>query len=294
MCMPHQPAANDAVITLGRCRTLAIPHTVSTVHGYPTKLKIFQTGASRYWQVRCFFAPSTVIRSLRTTNKTEAIERAKAFFQQQLLSNGKDQTEHAHSAPINHPVTEAVSLLLTNEEARMSRGEITRQCYLMTRSRARGEISRFFNKTPVGKVDRLRVDEFMARLSQQGVRASIIKAYLVVLRKVLTVALHQDWIERLPAFPKIKTQTNPRGHFTVREYLTLLRAAKRLRLDYQEPQDLVHTHRSTRGRIYTATPGVPWEFAWLIGFMVNSFVRPVDAKVIQHKHVEIVRGNAAT
>ena len=30
--------------------------------------------------------------------------------------------------------------------------------------------------------------------------------------------------------------------------------------------------------------------AWLIGFMVNSFVRPVDAKVIQHKHVEIVRG----
>jgi hypothetical protein len=24
--------------------------------------------------------------------------------------------------------------------------------------------------------------------------------------------------------------------------------------------------------------------------MINSFVRPVDAKVIQHKHVEIVRG----
>ena len=135
----------------------------------------------------------------------------KAFFQQQLLSHGKDQTEHAHSAPINHPVTEAVSLLLTNEGARMSRGEITRQCYLMTRSRAQGEISRFFNTTPVGKVDRLRVDEFMTHLSQQGVRASTIKAYLVVLRKVLTVALNQGWIERLTAFPKIKTQTTPGG-----------------------------------------------------------------------------------
>jgi hypothetical protein len=30
--------------------------------------------------------------------------------------------------------------------------------------------------------------------------------------------------------------------------------------------------------------------AWLIGFMVNSFVRPVDIKLVQHKHVEIVRG----
>ena len=31
--------------------------------------------------------------------------------------------------------------------------------------------------------------------------------------------------------------------------------------------------------------------AWLIGFMVNSFLRPSDLKYIQHKHVEIVRTN---
>jgi hypothetical protein len=29
---------------------------------------------------------------------------------------------------------------------------------------------------------------------------------------------------------------------------------------------------------------------WVIGFMVNSFLRPTDLKFIQHKHVEIVRG----
>jgi hypothetical protein len=28
---------------------------------------------------------------------------------------------------------------------------------------------------------------------------------------------------------------------------------------------------------------------WMIGFMVNSFLRPTDLKYIQHKHVEIVR-----
>ena len=29
---------------------------------------------------------------------------------------------------------------------------------------------------------------------------------------------------------------------------------------------------------------------WLIRFMVNSFVRPVDIKLIQHKHVEVISG----
>ena len=29
----------------------------------------------------------------------------------------------------------------------------------------------------------------------------------------------------------------------------------------------------------------------LIVFMVNSFVRPTDIKVLKHKHVEIVRGD---
>jgi hypothetical protein len=106
----------------------------------------------------------------------------------------------------------------------------------------------------------------------------------------LTVALHQEWIDRLPVFPQIKSQTNPRGHFTVSEYKILLRCAKQLRIVYQEPQNLGQTHRSTKGGIYTATPGVPWEFGWLIGFMVNSFVRPVDVKVIKHCHVEIIRG----
>lgn len=30
--------------------------------------------------------------------------------------------------------------------------------------------------------------------------------------------------------------------------------------------------------------------AWLIGFMVNSFIRPSDLKTLQHQHVEIIRG----
>ena len=35
---------------------------------------------------------------------------------------------------------------------------------------------------------------------------------------------------------------------------------------------------------------MPKDLDWVIGFMVNSFIRPGDVTKLQHKHVEIVRG----
>ena len=50
------------------------------------------------------------------------------------------------------------------------------------------------------------------------------------------------------------------------------------------------THRNTQGGVFASYANIPYEMTWLIGFMVNSFVRPVDIKLIQHKHVTIVKG----
>jgi hypothetical protein len=46
----------------------------------PTKLRIFKTHASHYWQVRCFLKGRTHTQSLKTTNKQAAISQAKHFF----------------------------------------------------------------------------------------------------------------------------------------------------------------------------------------------------------------------
>jgi len=216
------------------------------------------------------------------------VELAKRFYEQQLLMRGSVLAQGAvnHS----HSIGQATDALLQQEAARVQRGEITRKCYLIAQGRCRGQIAQLFAHMPIERIDRLAVERFAAQLSKSAVCGWTIRAYMVVLRKLLNVALRQEWIDRIPAFPKLKTQANPRGHFAVQEYLQLLRSAKRLRLDYQEPTQLARTHRSTQGGVFEATAGVPWEFAWLIGFMVNSFVRPVDIKVIQHQHVEIVRG----
>jgi hypothetical protein len=92
----------------------------------------------------------------------------------------------------------------------------------------------------------------------------------------------------VPQFPKLKITSTARGNFTVSEYLQLLRSAKRLR-KLKAPKHKV-THRNTRDGIFASYATMLYEMAWLIGFMVNSFVRPVDIKVIQHQHVQIVRG----
>jgi hypothetical protein len=132
------------------------------------------------------------------------------------------------------------------------------------------------------------VGEFVEFLTQQGMRSPTISQYLTVLRKMLTRARHAGWIDRLPEFPSVKLTSQARGHFSVQEYWLLLRTARGLgRSDWIVP---TACHRSTAGGIYTMSRGIPRELSWAMGFMVNSFVRPVDIKVIQHQHVEIVRG----
>jgi hypothetical protein len=115
-----------------------------------------------------------------------------------------------------------------------------------------------------------------------------IAQYLQTVRLAFKFALINEIIDRIPPFPKIKVDSQPRGGFTVAEYRRLLRCAKQLAQAPHEKKQA--THRDRAGGIFTKTDVVPKEMAWVIGFMVNSFLRPSDLKFVQHKHVEIVRG----
>ncbi|WVN42033.1 phage integrase SAM-like domain-containing protein [beta proteobacterium MWH-UniP1] len=279
-------AANDENFYAIRCRTLPRLDTMTQIPGYPTKLKIFQTNASRFWQVRCFFPPKAIIRSLRTTSKREAIAKAKLFYDTELVKRGLLASDI--SKRLTHSVEEVAALLFDSEAARLKRDEITKQSYVMLTCRIRKQVLPFFRNVAVEDIDYTQVAKFLAHLSQHDYRPMTIKQYMSALRRVLTCAHDHGWVERLPKFPQLKIHSSARGSFAVAEYRQLLRTAKQLR--QINPKPITLTHRSTRGGIYTDTEGLPWEFAWLIGFMVNSFVRPVDVKVIQHKHVQVIRG----
>ncbi len=78
--LTRQQAANDTLYLPPRHRTLPISASVTPIANYPSKLRIFLTNASRYWQVRCFLKGKTYTQSLKTTNKQAAISQAKQFF----------------------------------------------------------------------------------------------------------------------------------------------------------------------------------------------------------------------
>lgn len=281
-------ASNDEQYRRTRCRTLPIVETITYIPNYPTTLSIFCTNASRFWQMRVFINGKTIIRSTRTNIKREAVRLAKEFYNGELLLRGHKIGSDNIFKPITHSIESVSALMLQTERARVDRKEMAEQSYVMLNSRLRKHVLPFFADMAVEDIHYKNIEEFLNFLSKKNYKPMTVSQYLMALRKVLNTAQANRWIEQVPQFPKIKMSSTARGNFSVSEYLRLLRCAKQLRKIKDEPKK--RTHRNTHGGIYTATDSVPFEFAWLIRFMVNSFVRPVDIKIIQHQHVEVIRG----
>jgi hypothetical protein len=178
--------------------------------------------------------------------------------------------------------------LLIKEAVRVQRREFASRSLVMLKSRLSRHVLPFFGARIVDQITHADIEEFLTFLYEFDLSDITINQYFNALRKVLTHAFELDLISKLPRFPKLKTNSVPRGGFTVTEYKKLLRYAKTHRSSDEEIH--VKTHRDTKDGIFSHKEELPHEFAWLIGFMVNSFIRPVDVKLIQHQHVEIVRG----
>ncbi len=281
-------ASNDDIYRNKRIRTLPIVSTITNIPHYPSKLTIFLTNASRYWQVRCYFDGKVIIRSTRTTSKRDAVRLAKEFYNNELLKRGFNFEREDIFKPVTHAIEDVAILMLQAEKARVDRCEVAKHSFTMLNSRLRKHVIPFFEKMPVEHIHYGQIERFFNYICTLNYKPITLSQYLMALRKVLNTAHANRWIEQVPQFPKIKISSTARGNFTVSEYLRLLRCAKELRKIQDTPTKI--THRNTHNGIYTATDSVPHEFAWLIGFMVNSFIRPIDAKIIQHQHVEIVKG----
>jgi site-specific recombinase XerD len=178
--------------------------------------------------------------------------------------------------------------LLIKEAIRVKRREFASRSLVMLKSRLTKHVLPIFGSRLIDQINHNDIEEFLTYLYEFDLSDITINQYFNALRKVLTHAFELDLLSKLPRFPKLKMNSVPRGGFTVTEYKKLLRYAKTHRISDEEIH--VKTHRDTKDGIYSHKEQFPYEFAWLIGFMVNSFIRPVDVKLMQHKHVEIVRG----
>ena len=280
-----QDAANDELAYL-RHRTVPIPASITPIPGYPSKLVIFRTHASHYWQVRCFLKGRTYKQSLRTTNKGVALRAARDFFHAKTAElYGQTIVERPETGNLFKDMATPV---LAQEQARVERGEFSADGLRILQNRLHKTILPFFGDMPIKGIGYTQLADFVGHLSKQGLTSTTIQQHLVAARKVLKHAYTLGVILNVPSTPAIKTSSKPRGSFSLDEYGQLVRTARQ-QIGQRIP--VRSTNRSKRGADKLERYAVVGaDLHMLIGFMVNSFVRPSDIKNLRHKHVTVVRG----
>lgn len=84
-----------------RHKTAAIIGTVTTVPGYPKKLKVYLNNSSPYWQAVYWDKGKTYRRTMQTNDKLLAYENAKVFYEMLILQ------KYQHPAHLkNHVISE--------------------------------------------------------------------------------------------------------------------------------------------------------------------------------------------
>lgn len=294
--MNNQVCANDTQYASRQARSLPVLSSLTGVRGYPDKLRIYRIRGSCFWQARCFMNGKMYVRSMRTIEKRKALEAAKQFYEELLVRlNHAGESEHDRldtgrimQARIKHLFTAIADRALDGEKGRMLRGELSLQSFKALRNRFKKQINPHFADKDISAISYDDLSAFTAMLVARGASSITVMQYLQSIRMVFKYALINDIVNKIPPFPKVKLSSQPRGGFTVTEYLQLLKAAKNLANTPAENKPT--SHRDRAGGIFTKTDSVPKEMAWMIGFMVNGFMRPTDLKYVQHKHVEIIRG----
>lgn len=282
----ERDAANDEIIFSKRHRTMPIVASITPIANYPTKLHIYLTNASPFWQVKCFLKGRSYKQSLRTTNRASAINAAKQFFHlktAEIYGNEISPREHNE-----YLFKDLVAPTLALELARVQRGELSQASLRIFQNRMHKNIIPFFGEMQINRVGYAQLGKFVQDMSAKGNSATTIQQYLVAIRKILNHAHASGLIKAVPKSPTIKLQNNPRGSFTLAEYAKLVHAA-RFNIGKTIPIFSAGNGKRAKNRIERYAT-VSDDLHWLLRFMVNSFVRPSDIKTLQHKHVSVIRG----
>ena len=279
-------AANDTNYLPPRHRTLPILASISPIANYPSKLRIFKTNASRYWQVRCYLKGRTYTQSLKTTNKQAAISQAKQFFHIKTAELYADRVETRIDRKIKF--ADLISGVVVGLQARVKRGEFAAANIPIFMQRMHNSILPYFGDMSMDQIGFRQLSDFMEMMSNRDLSATTVHQHMVAIRKVFAHAHGSSLIRDIPKFPVIKVADKPRGSFTVTEYRDLVRLARQ-RIGEQVPDKFSKKYRSSR-EVLENHGHINADLHWLIRFMVNGFMRPGDIKFIKHKHVTIVRG----
>ena len=274
---PDNPPDEPAPVATHRDRTQPIPSSLEKVKGYNT-LTIYKMPASPYWYVRYYENHKIYRRSTKTEDKKKAIAAAKQFF-------ADLKTRRANTPPLNRQSGFEICAwgLLKENEGRAARDEIAQTKIEYDRARLVKDLLPYFGKYEIAEIDYAAISGYLTavRTEARPLTTNSLKIHLSHIKTILRYAQRMGVITALPAFPTLKTVDTPRGWLNGLEYNKLHNTA---RANIGKTFNKVIAKGEQRRNI-TLTQ----ELYDLILFMTNTFVRPTDIKILQHKHITIVQ-----
>lgn len=262
-----------------------IPQTIERIKGYPDKLIIFKVPASPYWWVR-YHDSRPIKRSTKTDVKHEAIRFAKKFYESVLVNNVLGRSNN----PKITTFIACASALIQEDLEKAKRNELSKKYASSQRNLINKHIKTFFGAYELTDIDYPLLDQFKTYLFEQELVTTTVKAHFVAMRKIFTYGIRHGFIKYQPSLPDVKNEDNPRGHFSVSEYVRFRRAARAFvgrsgKIISKDVQNGEIKEKNLRNIVVTE------EFSLMIGFWVYSFLRPSDIKQMKHKHIEIRSGD---
>ncbi len=258
---------------LERERTVPLPETKTFIKGYPKKLFLFKMRASPYWYMRIYAGGKIIRKSTQTENLQDAIRRCKEFYEETLL-----RERNLLPLVANQSFERCAKELISEQIKLIESGQRSDKLNLNDEQKLNKEILPFFKNVNVKDITFKKLAAFADTLHEQNLKEPTIKNYLNVIHKILLLAQRENLIQQIPQFPKIKRVDNPRGWFTTEQYSKLKEVTA----------DLIDKKTIVRG--YQVTD----EMRFLITFMVNTFLRPNDIKLLRHRNIQVVKDGSYT
>lgn len=243
---------------------------IRQIRGYPSSLKLFRMGASKYWYVRMYLrgGPSSgVKKSTRCEKFYDAQEFAINWYEERLIEKREFKQRGANT------FSAFAKKFQEHQKRLIRRGELAPDMFYQDKLRLEKDLLPYLGNKFIKHVDYNLIDEFIDEIhNERELSPSTLKKYVILVRKVLKEAEKDGVINYIPTLPVVKSVNNPRLWFKPDEYQRLLDACRDLR----------------------DNPPPDTNFDWaelydFIVFMVHSFLRPSEWKFLQHRHIRFIQ-----
>ncbi|MBW8618118.1 MAG: phage integrase SAM-like domain-containing protein [Hyphomicrobiales bacterium] len=265
-------------------RTTPIKSTIKHITGLPKSAILYKCEASSFWQFRVHLEGKPRKRSTKEEEIGKAEREAKKIYADMLkqISSGEISVQPT----TRNTLQQVAKSLWAKNQTRIKNDElhgekVAKDTYVFER-----HIKPFFARYDIKDIDLDLLEQFKSHLADQGLSAATQISYINIVMALLKEAQIKRLISHLPPKPRVRTDDGVRGYFDDKELSELTRAIRRNR-------DQIHEFKDGDGKTYRKTR-ITEELLLLVNFMIETYIRPTDVKVLKHEDVKLVKKSDIT